>query len=115
MTPWLPQALKRRMRPLPEWPPVALRAPQEVAQIRLTTAGGEFDVTRAAVIAALRPLTLGVGLDTQLLAAIAEHSQPQLHFVDLESRRTVGILQLQHIRNWHTCDIDIGLFEVRRG
>jgi flavin reductase (DIM6/NTAB) family NADH-FMN oxidoreductase RutF len=115
MMPWLPQALKRRVRPLPEWPPVALRAPQAAVQIRLETHGGEFDVTHAAVIAALRPLTLGVGLDTQLLSAVQERSQPQLHFVDLESRRTVGTLQLQHIRNWDTSGIAIGLFEIRRG
>jgi flavin reductase (DIM6/NTAB) family NADH-FMN oxidoreductase RutF len=115
MTIPLPTALKRRMRPLPEWPPVALRAPQDAVQIRLATVRGEFDVTRSAVIAALRPLTLGVGLDEQLMSAVADRSQPQLQFVDLESRRTVGTLQLQHIRNWNTSEAVIGLFEVRRG
>jgi len=115
MTIPLPTALKRRMRPLPEWPPVALRAPQQAVQIRLSTARGEFDVTRAAVVAALRPLTLAVGLDTPLLSAIEERSQPELLFVDLESRRTVGMLQLQHVRNWNTSGVTIGLFEVRRG
>jgi flavin reductase (DIM6/NTAB) family NADH-FMN oxidoreductase RutF len=115
MTIPLPTALKRRMRPLPEWPPVALRAPQDAVQIRLATVRGEFDVTRSAVIAALRPLTLGVGLDEQLMSAVADRSQPQLQFVDLESRRTVGTLQLQHIRNWNTSGAVIGLFEVRRG
>jgi flavin reductase (DIM6/NTAB) family NADH-FMN oxidoreductase RutF len=115
VTTWLPQALQQRLRPLPEWPPIALRAPQEAVQIRLSTGGGEFDVTRAAVVAALRPLTLGVGLDAQLISALADRSQPQLHFVDLESRLTVGALQLQHIRNWHTSGAAIGLFEVQRG
>jgi flavin reductase (DIM6/NTAB) family NADH-FMN oxidoreductase RutF len=115
MTIPLPAALKRRMRPLPEWPPVALRAPQAAVQVRLSTVRGEFDVTRAAVVAALRPLTLAVGLDVQLLSAIEDRSQPQLHFVDLESRRIVGTLQLQHMRNWITSGVVIGLFEVRRG
>jgi flavin reductase (DIM6/NTAB) family NADH-FMN oxidoreductase RutF len=115
VTTWLPQALKRRMRPLPEWPPIALSAPQEAVQIRLSTIRGDFDVTRAAVVAALRPLTLGVGLDSQLLPALEDSSQPQLHFVDLESRLTVGTLQLQHIRNWSTSGTAIGLFEVQRG
>ncbi len=115
MTIPLPAALTRRMRPLPQWPPVALREPQEAVQVRLSTVRGEFDVTRAAVVAALRPLTLAVGLDAQLMSAIEARSQPELHFVDLESRRTVGMLQLQHARNWNTSGVAIGLFEVRRG
>ena len=115
MTIPLPTALMRRIRPLPQWPPVALREPQEVVQVRLATVRGEFDVTRAAVVAALRPLTLAVGLDAQLMSEIEARSQPELHFVDLESRRKVGMLQLQHVRNWNTSGAAIGLFEVRRG
>jgi flavin reductase (DIM6/NTAB) family NADH-FMN oxidoreductase RutF len=115
MTLRLPAALQRRIRPLPQWPPIALREPQEAVQVRLATVRGEFDVTRAAVVAALRPLTLAVGLNAELLSAIEASSQPELHFVDLESRRTVGILQLQHLRNWNTSGAAIGLFEVRRG
>ena len=115
MTLPLPRALKRRLRPLPQWPPVALRSPQEAVQILLSTVRGEFDVTRVAVVAALRPLTLGVGLDTQLTAALREDPRPQLHFVDLDSRRTVGTLQLQHIRNWDPDGVSIALFEVRAG
>jgi flavin reductase (DIM6/NTAB) family NADH-FMN oxidoreductase RutF len=115
MTIPLPTALMRRIRPLPQWPPVALREPQEVVQVRLATVRGEFDVTRTAVVAALRPLTLAVGLDAQLIAAVESRSQPELHFVDLESRRKVGMLELQHVRNWNTSGAAIGLFEVRRG
>lgn len=122
VTTWLPQTLKRRLRPLPEWPPIALHAPQEVVQIRLVTDRGEFDVTRAAVVAALRPLTLGVGLDAQLTSALKGDAQPQLHFVDLASRLTVGMLQLRHIRNWNASGAEterpagaIALFEVQHG
>jgi flavin reductase (DIM6/NTAB) family NADH-FMN oxidoreductase RutF len=67
------------------------------------------------VVAALRPLTLAVGLDARMMTAIEDRSGAQLHFVDLESHRTVGMLQLQHIRNWNTSGATIGLFEVRRG
>jgi flavin reductase (DIM6/NTAB) family NADH-FMN oxidoreductase RutF len=111
----LPTALMQRIRPLPQWPPVALREPQEVVQVRLATVRGEFDVTRTAVVAALRPLTLAVGLDAQLMSQMEDLTQPELHFVDLESRRTVGMLQLQHARNWNTSGVAIGLFEVRHG
>jgi flavin reductase (DIM6/NTAB) family NADH-FMN oxidoreductase RutF len=115
MTIRLPAALMRRVRPLPQWPPVALREPQGVVQVRLATASGEFDVTRTAVVAALRPLTLAVGLDAQLMSALEDRSRPELRFVDLELRRTVGMLQLQHLRTWNTAGAAIGLFEVRRG
>jgi flavin reductase (DIM6/NTAB) family NADH-FMN oxidoreductase RutF len=115
VTTWLPQGLKRRMRPLPEWPPIALSAPQRAVEVRLATARGEFDVTRAAVVAALRPLTLGVGLDAQLLAAVEARSRSQLRFVDLESKLTVGTLELRHSGNWNTSGAAIGLFEVERG
>jgi flavin reductase (DIM6/NTAB) family NADH-FMN oxidoreductase RutF len=115
MTLPLPMALKRRMRPLPQWPPVALRQPQEAVQVRFATDRGEFDVTHAAVVASLRPLTLAVGLDAQLISAIDDRSQPALLFADLESRRIVGMLQLQHIRIWNTSGVAIGLFEIRHG
>src|ERR1700722_13439028 len=115
MTIALPMALKRWLRPLPQWPPVALHAPQAAVRVCLTTVRGEFDVTRAAVVAALRPLTLAVGLDAQLLTAVADAPAQQLRFVDLESGRTVGTLQLQHLRNWNTSGAAIGLFEVRSG
>jgi hypothetical protein len=69
----------------------------------------------ATVVAALRPLTLAVGLDAPLMSAIEDRFPPELHFVDLESRRIVGTLRLQHLRNWNTSGVAIGLFEVRRG
>lgn len=111
----LPEILVRRMRPLPQWPPVALREPQQAVQVLLSSACGEFDVTRAAVVAALRPLTLAVGLDAELRSSTAPRLRPELHFVDLESQRKVGTLQLQHVRNWDTSGAAIGFFEVRRG
>jgi hypothetical protein len=111
----LPTALKQWLRPLAQWPPIALHAPQTMVQVWLEIAGLRFDVTRAAVVAALRPLTLAVGLDAQLLAAMEPCCQPQLHFVDLESKDTVGRLQLQHLRNWHSGGAAIALFEVQSG
>src|SRR5271170_7913373 len=108
MTLPVPMALKWRIRPLPQWPPVALRQPQKAVQVRFATDRGEFDVTRTAVVAALRPLTLAVGLDAQLISAFEDRSAPELHFVDLESRRMVGMLQLQHTRNWNTTGVAIG-------
>jgi len=118
---WLPEALKRRIRPLPQWSPIALRAPQEVVQVRLSHADGgdgDIDVTRAAVVAALRPLTLAVGLGhhdlRQAPVTTSGRSEPRLRFVDVESGRSIGTLYLQHARNWDSCGAQIGLFTIRR-
>jgi flavin reductase (DIM6/NTAB) family NADH-FMN oxidoreductase RutF len=111
----LPVPLQRWIRGLPQWSPVALHQPQEAVQVRMSGARGEFDITRGVVIAALRPLTLAVALNEQTRSAVEDRSGPHLHFVDLESRRTVGLLHLNHLRNWDTAGITIGLFEVRQG
>ena len=112
MTTLLPQALKRRIRALPQWSPVALRQPQDVVQVRLRGVKGEIDVTGAAVVAALSPLTLGVGMDEAADAALGDCSAPILRFVDTESRRTVGALELLRVRNCLTRAARIALFEV---
>ncbi len=115
MTIPLPALVKQWLRPLPQWPPVALHAPQEAVRVGLATARGEFDVTGTAVVAALRPLTIAVGLDAQRAAAIEADAAPLLRFVDLESGRTVGALRLRHLRNWNTSGAVIALFEIRDG
>jgi flavin reductase (DIM6/NTAB) family NADH-FMN oxidoreductase RutF len=113
MTTLLPQALKRRIGALPQWSPVALRPPQSVVEVRMRGTQGEIDVTGAAVVAALKPLTLGVGLDTAARAALGGCTTPVLRFVDIESQRTVGALRLLRIRDSLTQSARIALFEVR--
>lgn len=109
----LPPAVKNRIGALPQWSAVALRQPQEAVRVRMLCARGELDVTRAAVVAALKPLTLGVGLDDDAQAALGDNSAPVLRFVDVESQRTVGALQLLRIRKSSTRAAPIALFEVR--
>lgn len=113
MTALLPQALKRRIRALPQWSPVALRQPQHVVQVRMRGTQGEIDVTAAAVVVALSPLTLGVGFDQATGAALGDCSAPMLRFVDVESRHTVGELELLRVRDSLTQAARIALFEVR--
>jgi flavin reductase (DIM6/NTAB) family NADH-FMN oxidoreductase RutF len=109
------KALRQRIGPLPQWSPIALNQPQEAVQVRLLSPDGEFDVTRAAVVASLRPLTLAIGLDEKLQSAVGKHSSARLHLVDLDTRGTVGMLDLSHVRNWETSGITLGLFEIRHG
>ncbi|HEY3658076.1 MAG TPA: hypothetical protein VGL34_24140 [Steroidobacteraceae bacterium] len=115
MSVWLPEALKRRLRALPQWSAIALREPQEVVEVRMFTPGGEFDVTRSSVVASLRPFTLAIGLNEHMLSTIKESSEPEIRFMDLESRRTLAVLQLRHVRNQSAGGATIGLFEIRHG
>lgn len=113
MTAGLPQSLKRRIRALPQWSPVALRQPQQLVQVRMRGSSGEIDVTAAAVVAALSPLTLGVGLDEAARAALGDCSAPTLRFIDTQSGQAIGALRLLAIRNCPTRAARIALFEVR--
>jgi flavin reductase (DIM6/NTAB) family NADH-FMN oxidoreductase RutF len=115
MSVWLPEALKRRLRALPQWSAIALREPQEVVEIRMFTPGGEFDVTRASVVASLRPFTLAIGLDDRILSTMKYGSEPEIRFMDLEFQRTLAVLQLRHVRNQTAAEATIGLFEIRHG
>lgn len=115
MTALLPQALKRRIQALPQWSPVALREPQDVVQVRMRGTQREIDVTRSAVVAALSPLTLGVGLDEAACTALGDGSAPVLRFIDNASGRTVGRLELLRVRECLTRVARIALFEVQRG
>jgi len=108
----LPPALKRRIGALPQWSAVALRQPQEAVDIRMRGSRGEVDVTRRAVVAALRPLTLGIGLDDSARAALGDCSAPVLRFIDVDSRQTVGRLQLLRAHDSSTRAAPITLFEV---
>jgi flavin reductase (DIM6/NTAB) family NADH-FMN oxidoreductase RutF len=115
MSLWLPAALKQKLRALPQWSAIALREPQAAVEVRMFTAGGEFDVTRNSVVAALRPLTLAVGLGEHIISTMPQGSEPTLHFVDRESRHTLGVLHLRHIRDRCLAVPNIGLFEIRHG
>lgn len=108
----LPTALKKRVGALPQWSAVGLRQPQHLVQIRMRGSRGEIDITRAAVVAALQPLTVGIGLDDDARAELGAYSAPVLRFIDVESQQNVGMLQLVRTRESSTQAAPITLFEV---
>jgi flavin reductase (DIM6/NTAB) family NADH-FMN oxidoreductase RutF len=111
----VPAALKRGLRPTSQWLAISLTTPQQIADVRLVTPAGEFDVTANNAVAALRPLTIRLGLDAQLQSAVEAAPKPELHLVDRKLRRTIGVLRLKHSRDWNTAGVRIGLFEVVHG
>lgn len=108
----LPPAVKRRIGALPQWSAIALRQPQQAVEVRMRGTRGEIDVTHTAVVAALQPLTLGIGLDRVARAALGAYSTPILRFVDVESQREVGMLQLLRSRESSSRAAPIALFQV---
>ena len=111
----LPEALKRRVRALPQWAAIAMREPQEAVEIAMVTARWEVNVTRTSVVASLRPFTLAIGLDEHTSATIEGGHEPELRFTDGASRRTVAVLKLRHVRTETAAGATIGFFEVRHG
>jgi flavin reductase (DIM6/NTAB) family NADH-FMN oxidoreductase RutF len=111
----LPVALKKRLDATNQWQPISLRPPQEDIQVRLVTATHSFDVTANNVVAALKPLTISIGLDAQMRSAVERARESQLQFVDRGRRQLIGTLRLRHTKFWNTADTLLGLFEVSRG
>jgi flavin reductase (DIM6/NTAB) family NADH-FMN oxidoreductase RutF len=107
--------LQRWIRGLPQWSPVGVKQPQQAVRVRMASARGECDVTCGIVVAALKPLTLAMAVTEQTRSVLADLSGPHLQFIDLESGRAVGLLHLNHLRDWDTSGFTLGLFEVRDG
>lgn len=111
----LPESIKRHLRPLPQMMAVALVDPREPVSVRLLSGGRASDVSGNNVIAALRPLTVAVGLRDELAGAVLPDSQPQLHFSDRESNATLGVLDLRHTRSAEIAGVHFAFFEIERG
>ncbi len=111
----LPKALKRRLRPTGQWLAITMPASQHTVAVKLVTAAGEFVVTDNSAVAALRPFTLRVGLDPLMQAAVHDEPEPQLHLVDRQLGRIIGVLHLRYLRDWRTAGAWLGLFEVAGG
>jgi flavin reductase (DIM6/NTAB) family NADH-FMN oxidoreductase RutF len=111
----MPAPVPRWLQPLPQWSAIALHPPQALVQVKLRTARGEFDLTRNNVIAALRPLTVAIGMDGLLSLALQEAAGAELHFVDARDGGTLGVLGLERQPDWSAVGIQLALFGVTSG
>ena len=111
----MPASVSRWLQPLPQWSAIALHPPQELVQVRLQTARGEFDVTRNNVIAALRPLTVAIGMDGALIPERRELAGCELHFIDAVNGGRLGVLGLERLQDWSSDGIQLALFGVISG
>jgi flavin reductase (DIM6/NTAB) family NADH-FMN oxidoreductase RutF len=91
----LPEALKRRLRPLPQWASVGVQQPQQMVQVRLRIANITADVTWLCTVAALCPFTLALALDEHLAGLAGTHDRAVLELFDRDAMQIVGALDLR--------------------
>jgi flavin reductase (DIM6/NTAB) family NADH-FMN oxidoreductase RutF len=106
---------RRVVRPLPQWCAIALRAPQTAVRIEMRVGPHAVDVTANLVVAALRPLTLGIGLDQAMQRWLEQAGDIRLHWLECDGGRTLGVLRLRRPQVWQAAGAHIGLFQIESG
>ncbi|HVW68065.1 MAG TPA: hypothetical protein VHB68_03775 [Steroidobacteraceae bacterium] len=109
----LPDSVRSKLRPTPQWLAISLPPAEQVVTLTLGISGLEFDVTHNIAVAALRPFTLRLGMDFAMAAAVRRTPQPSLRLIDAELQRTIGVMRLEHSRDWAAAGACIGLFTIR--
>jgi flavin reductase (DIM6/NTAB) family NADH-FMN oxidoreductase RutF len=93
---------------------IGLRDPQTEVSVWLCGLGAPRDVTYNHVMAAARPLTLGIGFESQRDAAIIRRSRPSLQFRERRGeQRVLGEISLQPTEAIPVRGEYLHLFETR--
>jgi flavin reductase (DIM6/NTAB) family NADH-FMN oxidoreductase RutF len=108
----LPESLKRRLRPLPQWSAVGLRDPQDTIAVAWRSDHQRVDVTHRNVVAALRPLTIGIGSNPAMGGNGPARPVSALEFVDRVTGAILGSLELATARRVEAPGAALNLFEV---
>jgi flavin reductase (DIM6/NTAB) family NADH-FMN oxidoreductase RutF len=111
----LPESVKRRLRPLPQWSAVALRDPQDVVDVVWTSRNRRLDVTHHNVVAALQPLTIAIGSKAVMDGDGLTGTAAALEFVDRITGGVLGSLNLGTARRVEAVPAALTLFEVTGG
>jgi flavin reductase (DIM6/NTAB) family NADH-FMN oxidoreductase RutF len=101
--------LKRGLRPLPQWSPIALRDPQDVVTVTWRSGNRRVDVTHDNVVAALRPLTLAIGPS---LPQIGAGGSSALEIADRVTGAGLGSIELGAARRVEAPGVGLTLFDV---
>ena len=111
----IPAAIRTAFSGTRQWLPIALHDPQQAILVSLVASGNQFDVSGNNVVAALKPLTVGVGVNAGMRSALAGALDVKLEFIDRGLGRSIGALSLGRPEIWSTAGAELGLFEVRDG
>lgn len=95
------------VRPLPQWSPVAVAAPQTLVIATLHWNGESADVTADHTVASLKPLMIATSIDAG--------PSPQLEYRDSTTGRLLGILRLTRAAPVTATQTAIGLYRVAAG
>jgi flavin reductase (DIM6/NTAB) family NADH-FMN oxidoreductase RutF len=109
---FVPEFIKRRLRPLPQWAVLGMHESHDPVAVWLTAGGVHFDVTQNHVIAALKPLMVAVGLTEPLRRALDGDRAPLLTFSDRQSGRFLASLRLQRQSTLQVGNTNIALFHI---
>jgi flavin reductase (DIM6/NTAB) family NADH-FMN oxidoreductase RutF len=110
---YLPDGLKRALRPLPQWAAIGADPVHDPVRVWLRAGGGRFDVSENHVVAALNPLTLALGLDVPLQRAIEQDHEPSLIFLEDNSGRCLASLYLRYDRTLRLGNAELALFKIQ--
>jgi len=100
----LKRLLRPYLRPISQWSPIGLIAPQTIVSAEFHGLGAVHDVTHNHTVAGLAPLTLAIG-------GMAGGATGQLIYRDVLTRSSLGWLEL---RSTGQID-DIGIFQIAAG
>jgi flavin reductase (DIM6/NTAB) family NADH-FMN oxidoreductase RutF len=92
---WVPEPLRKRLRPLPEMVPIALDGAQTAVEVVLSSRDSRLDVTRRCVVASLAPFRVAAGFASCAPGDIG--ASPELGFIDVATGDTLGRLTLQFL------------------
>jgi len=111
----LPESLKRQLRPLPQWSAIASRDPQNTIAVAWKSGHQRVDVTHRNVVAALRPLTIAIGLNPAAEENAPASAASGLELVDRVTGAILGSLELGTTRPVEAPGVVLNLFEVTGG
>ncbi len=110
---YLPERIKRYLRPLPQWAAIGACPAQDRVRVWLRAGGGSFDVSENHVVAALNPLTIALGLDGSLQQVIDRDHGPCLDFSEGHSGARLASLYLRYEGTLRLGTTELALFQVR--
>src|SRR5690348_8999479 len=95
------------VRPLPQWSPVAVAAPQTLVTVALHWDGESADVTADHTVASLKPLTIATSIDAGQNAALKYH--------DRATGKLLGVLRLVRTASLAAAETSPAFYHVAAG
>lgn len=103
----LRNAIRRIVRPVPQWATVAVEPSAQFVSAELLWDGGHADATRDHTVASLKPLTIATSIDGG--------QRPLLQYSDRLTGRVLGVLRLRKEGSIEADNARLNLYQVEEG